>query len=103
MRSPAWCAGASGLTLIEVLIALLVLSMGAYALLAAGNQAIHLSRDAMTEMQQRDASADGQALQRAFERAHPSLSTPERGAEIIECLENDCSLEDLRLTLEAQG
>ncbi len=92
-----------GLTLIEILVALLVLSIGAFSLLSAGNQAMRLGRDAASAIDMRAASADGEALQRTFERAHPNQALDETRAQIIQCLENTCSLVELQQLLSDSG
>ena len=90
---------ASGLTLIEVLVALLVLSMGAFSLLATGNQALRLGRDAMSEAHVWAVAADAKALERAFIRSHPERAAGQLHNHIIECLERECSLDELRILL----
>jgi len=105
MQSPMRSSHAetSGLTLIEILVALLVLSIGAFSLLSAGNQAVRLGRDAASAIDTRAASADGDALRRVFERVHPSQTTGETRAQIIQCLENSCSLVELQQLFSDSG
>ncbi|MCY4041550.1 MAG: prepilin-type N-terminal cleavage/methylation domain-containing protein [Gammaproteobacteria bacterium] len=96
-------AEASGLTLIEILVALLVLSIGAFSLMSVSNQALRLGRDAVSEFEKRAVTADARALQRALEVTQSGYAGQPTEADIIECLENACSLIELQQLLGGSG
>ena len=90
----------SGLTIIEVLAALLVLSMGAYTLLAASNQALRLGRDANSEAWEIAATEDLRALRRAYARKHEGTISQTHGQDVPECLLSGCTSAELATFLE---
>lgn len=62
-----------GLTLIEVLVALAVLSLGVFSMQVAGLESMRLARASLQHSQAVLSATDLFALQRALLRAHPEL------------------------------
>lgn len=63
----------AGLTLIEVLVALLVLSLGAFSLVIASTQSMRLAVESMRHSLALAAGSDLLSLQQALLRRHPHL------------------------------
>ena len=90
----------SGLTLIEVLLALLLLSMGAFSMLLAGNQSLRLARNVETSLVEASMVEDIRSLRRAYARAHPDVTVDTGLVEAVDCLSSACTIDELRRAIE---
>lgn len=96
----------AGLTLIEVLVALLVLSVGAFSLLMANSASMRLATDSMRTSIAVAAGNDLMRLQEVLLRRHPQLAESagfSKGQPLIvgrDCGRETCEAKDLQTFLQ---